>query len=572
VVEKWELRQEADSRNPKRHRLLMKAGRQDVLALVREFANLCGRPVAADVEGYNWIVDLRSLSASNKAAISSFLDSLALPLAAPAPEPELAAPPAAEPELSAPEPASQPEPAAPPAVELPAAEPEPPAPAAVPEPAPAPEPSFSSPPPDQPEFTALPAAESAPEPALTPAPAEASGPPTEEKLEAPVDFERNFDSLIVGPHNRFAHAAATSVVDSPASLYNPLFLFGPPGTGKTHFLNAIAAGLSQSLGPDGIILTTGFKLSYLLDPMRGGGLPYSRERLEERARALLIDDFHLTQITDGNKPELARLFAAVLKKKCQIVMASLYPPRALAVLEQALGISFAKGWAVDLKVPAAAARPDIVRAFLQRRGLSASEEEAAKIAELSSGDYAAVFQSLERLAAFKKVREKFSAPAGDVVPMLFDQAKTALPDATRLDSARSFSPPPAGPDAPGLALLFPQGHEGAGAWCLARFYQAAGHYGFSTAYRHVLSRGYDASQGTPFELGRACVQEGARAALVVGPAEDSPLFAKAAEFRHAVLHVLKAAGVRAAWVAHDEIAGSAPFLNAHLDLSPEAHD
>jgi len=533
VVEKWELRQEADSLNPKRHRLLMKARRQDVLALVREFANLCGRPVAAAIEGYNWSVDLRSLSASNKAALSAFLDSLAAPIAAPAPEPE----------LSAPEPVVPPEPVSEPA------------------PQPAPEPA---PPPAQPEFAAPPAAE--------PSPAEAAGPPAEEKLEQAPDFERNFDSLIVGAHNRFTHAAATSVVDSPASLYNPLFLFGPPGTGKTHFLNAIAAGLSQSLGPDGIILTTGFRLSYLLDPMRGGGLPYSRERLEERARAILIDDFHLTQITDGNKPELARLFANALKKKCQIVLASLYPPKALAVLEQALGISFAKGWAVDLKVPAAPARPDIFKAFAQRRGLSVSEEEAAKVAELCRGDYAAVFQGLERLSAFRKAREKSSAPEADVVPMLFDQAKTPVPDAAKLDSARSFSPPPSGPDAAGLAVLFPQGREGAGAWCLARFFQAAGHYGFSTAYRPVLSRGYDASQGTPFELGRACVQEGAGAALVVGPAENSPLFAKAAEFRHAVLHVLKAAGVRAAWVAHDEIAGSAPFLNAHLDLSPEAHD
>ncbi len=559
MVEKWELQERADEANPKRHRLLLKAHRQDVLALIREFANLCGRPVSTKTpEGYNWSIDVRSLSASNKAALSAFLDSLAA--AAPAPEPDI---PAESASLSEPAsvPALEPAPAAPPSIEVAAShiESEPPAPLPVPEPAPEP-------------ASQEPVLSAAPE--LAQAPAESAGPPTEEKVEAAVDFERNFDSLLVGPYNRFAHAAATSVVDSPASLYNPLFLFGPPGVGKTHFLHAIAAGLSQSLGPDGIILTTGFKLSYILDPMRGGGLPYSRETLEGRARALIIDDFHLMQITDSNKSELARLFAAALKKKCQIAATSLYPPKALAVLEQALGLSFAKGWAVDLKVPAAAVQSDIFKSFLQRRGLDVGAETAAKIAELCKGDYAEAFRSLERLAAFKTVRAKFSAGGSEaeVAAMLFDAAKTPVPDAMKLDSARSFSPPPAGPDAPGLALFFPQGREGAGAWCLARFYQAAGHYGFSTAYRHVLSRAYDASQGTPFEMGRACLQEAAKAAIVVGPSEDSPLFTRAAEFRHAVLHVLRAAGVRAAWIAHDEIAGSAPFLNAHLDLSLENHD
>ncbi|MDE2312801.1 MAG: cell division protein ZapE [Elusimicrobia bacterium] len=555
MVEKWELQERADKANPKRHRLLLKAHRQDVLALIREFANLCGRPTAAQTpEGYNWSIDVRSLSASNRASLSAFLDSLSA--AAPAPEPELS-----------PESAPSSEPAPMPAEPQPApVQEEPAAPPPASEPAPI-EPIEAPPPEPAPAFT-----QESQEPA--PEPAETTGPPAEEKAEAAVDFDRNFDSLLVGPYNRFAHAAATSVVDSPASLYNPLFLFGPPGVGKTHFLHAIAAGLSQSLGPDGIILTTGFKLSYILDSMRGGGLPDSREALEQRARALIIDDFHLMNITDSNKSELARLFAAALKKKCQIAAASLYPPKALAVLEQALGLSFARGWAVDLKIPSAAAQADVFKSFLQRRSLDVGVETAAKITELCKGDYAAVFRSLERLSAFKTVRAKFSAAGSEAeaAAMLFDAAKTPVPDAMKLESARSFSPPAAGPDAPGLALFFPQGRESAGAWCMARFFQAAGHYGFSAAYRPVLSRAYDASQGTPFEMGRACLQEAAKAAIVVGPAEDSPLFAKAAEFRHAVLHVLSAAGVRSAWIAHDEIAGSAPFLNAHLDLSLEAHD
>ncbi|MHB2026218.1 MAG: DnaA ATPase domain-containing protein [Elusimicrobiota bacterium] len=555
MVEKWELRAEPDSMDSRRHRLLIKADRKDIMDLIREFGPVFGRPVAVDDrEGFNWSVPLRSLSSANKTSVSSFLESLVRA----APAGEVQAPLPANPALAqalAPDPVLEP-------VQEPAQE------------------SAPNPLPDIP--LAPPPVADVPEPRILPVElvheAAVAAPAPTKTLSAgwfgnPIDFDKNLDSLIVGPHNRFAHAAATSVVDAPASLYNPLFLFGPPGSGKTHVLEAVAAGLARSLGPDGIFTASGFQLSIFLDPSAARG-PFPADPIAEKIKALLVDDVHLMQTTDANKSHLAKLFSSCLKNKRQIVVTSIYAPKALAFLEQALGISFGRGWAVDLKPPSDPVRAEIAKAYCRRRGLLLKPDDAVKTLLAPGADYAEFPRYFERLIAFGKMREAVSAPStiAAMLPMLFESVQSAVPNAASLESARGFQAPPAGPDAPGLALFFPQGRESAGAWALARFHQAAAHYGFRSGYRQVLSHGYDSSQGVPFQMGRLCLGAGARAALVIGPGEDSSLSPRAAEFRHAVIHVLAAAGIRAAWVSHGEIANSAPFLNAHLDFLALTND
>jgi len=114
----------------------------------------------------------------------------------------------------------------------------------------------------------------------------------------------------------------------------------------------------------------------------------------------------------------------------------------------------------------------------------------------------------------------------------------------------------------------PKGSEALATWVAAGFHAAQTQYSIPTSYRHVLLQAYDASQpfGVPFQIADACHRAGARAVLVVGPPNDTPLAAKAGEFSHAVIHALEGLSIGCGWIAHRATMAPASYLRAHLDF------
>jgi chromosomal replication initiator protein len=591
-MKNWSLRPDPSLHDPARHVLLISGEMKHVSQLVKKFGAMCGRPMRIEhPEGFNFSIYLHAITKTGVDKVSRYLGEIApnakgdLASAAPAPtlpdipplvrevpsvpvaglfkEPPATPPsepetPAAGPVLAPPSLVAPVLPEAAPAAETPAAAakapPTPPAPAVPPPGAP-------------PAPIVLTAAASAPAPS-----AQADKPLW--GLQFRPDPKFTFDSLLVGAYNRFAHAAATSVVGAPGTMYNPLFIYGSPSVGKTHLLSAIGAAFKKNWEEAAVITTTGATLANAVSCALAEGRLSEIDRLVAGAKALLIDDVHLLAITEKNQAALAKLFGEFFSRNLQVVLTSVYPPRTLGAMEDALKISLAKGWAVDMKVANPTVQQDMISAFVERTGSQLAGAEIKKLVERLEVNFSEFPRLVLRWGALNELsRAKGSVPGTDEIlgDLLSAGAKTSqadLPNQGELEASRRFAPPAPTSDAVSLALFCPRGQDAMVPWLVARFYKVGAEFGATQTYRHVLCESYDAEQplAVPFQIGESCHRSGAQAALVLGPPREARLAAREGEFAHAVRHILESFGLAVGWVPFTETTTTRPFLAAHLDF------
>jgi hypothetical protein len=540
IMKKWSLLPEASEQDPARHVLLVQGDMKHLAALIRKFGSLCGRPLRIQhPDGYNYKIHLHGLTQAGLAKVSGFLEET-------------------WPDAGTRSPAAEPPAAALPEEKAPYTEPPPVAASLepqMPQPAPA---AASIPNPTVAEPIA---------PLAQALPVRAKSPKTLWGLHTVPDPSLTIDSLQVGVFNRFAHAATTTVIGSPGTMYNPLFVYGAPGVGKSHMLHAIASALAKTLGENSVILTTGPSLSYAINNAVDEGKLFELETAISAGKALIIDDAHLLAISDKNQASLAKIVQSFSSRGLQIVMASVYPPKALGSLEEALKISLSKGWAVDMKMPSPAARAEIMSACAGRLGLSLTTEQVKKLAEQLGNSYGEFPLLLRRWSILSRLCQS-ADPFAELLGPGARASQSELPAPSDLESARGFRPPAAAADAPNLAVFCPVGQDAMLPWILTRFYQAASRYGFKSVYKHGLMEAYDSEQpfGVPFQIGESCRRCGARAALVLGPSPESGLAMRAAEFTHAVRRILESRDIPLGWIPFDETTVTRPFLAAHLDF------
>jgi len=171
----------------------------------------------------------------------------------------------------------------------------------------------------------------------------------------------SFDQFVIGDSNRLAHAAALTVAELPAQAYNPLFICGPPGVGKTHLLSSIA-GLLLSHNPGLVVrCTTGEAFTNeFLGALSGGrtdGFKASFRLLD----VLLVDDVQFLERKTKTEEEFFHTFNALYDSGRQIVLSSDRPPQDLQALEDRLRERFEAGLVADIKPPELATRLAILR-------------------------------------------------------------------------------------------------------------------------------------------------------------------------------------------------------------------
>jgi chromosomal replication initiator protein len=169
--------------------------------------------------------------------------------------------------------------------------------------------------------------------------------------EQPLDPSHTFEAFVIGPGNRLAHAASLAVAELPGEAYNPLFLHGPPGLGKTHLLGAVVDYLRRNHPHLTVHCTTAERFTAeFVSALRSDG----PERFKVRYReldALLIDDVQVLEGKQRTEEEFVHTFNALYAAGKQIVLSSDRPPSALAQLEQRLRDRFQWGLTVALEPP-----------------------------------------------------------------------------------------------------------------------------------------------------------------------------------------------------------------------------
>ena len=161
----------------------------------------------------------------------------------------------------------------------------------------------------------------------------------------------SFDSFVIGPSNRFAHAAALSVAETPARSYNPLFVYGGAGLGKTHLLQAIAQYVRENyLGYRIRYISTETLMNEFVDAIRKNSQPDFKKRFRE-IDVLLVDDIQFLEGKEQLQEEFFHTFNTLREAQRQIVLSSDRPPDAIKTLEDRLRSRFKQGLITDIQPP-----------------------------------------------------------------------------------------------------------------------------------------------------------------------------------------------------------------------------
>ena len=208
-----------------------------------------------------------------------------------------------------------------------------------------------------------------------------------EKKAAPNDnlaidseYEFTFDTYIVGSSNKFAHAASLAVAANPAGAYNPLFIYGNSGLGKTHLLYAICNEIRKNSPAANILFTKGeYMANELIEAIQKGQTMEFRAKYRQ-VDVLLIDDIQFISGKVSTQEEFFHTFDALHQANKQIVLTSDRPPREIATLEERLRTRFEMGLLADIQPPDLETRIAIIRRKAQLLDIPITDDIAEYIA------------------------------------------------------------------------------------------------------------------------------------------------------------------------------------------------
>lgn len=205
---------------------------------------------------------------------------------------------------------------------------------------------------------------------------------TQNKASVPLAFkEYTFENFIVGSSNKFAHAAALAVADHPAEMYNPLFIYGPSGVGKTHLLYSITNRISKNFPDYKVVYVSGEEFTnQLIDSLYRKIAPEFREKYR-KADVLLIDDIHFIAGKDSTQEEFFHTFNELYKNNKQIILTSDRPPKDIKTLEDRLRTRFESGLTADIEMPDLELRAAIIKLKAEAIGIEIPDEVVNYIAE-----------------------------------------------------------------------------------------------------------------------------------------------------------------------------------------------
>ncbi len=268
------------------------------------------------------------------------------------------------------------------------------------------------------------------------APAQVITPPVRPPADgAPINPKYTFDSFVIGSSNRFAHAAALAIAEAPAQAYNPLFIYGHTGLGKTHLLHAVAnyIGLhSSSLGVR--YVTSETFMNDFINSLRDKRI----EGFKQRYRAydvLLIDDVQFFEHKERIQEEFFHTFNSLHEAGRQIVMSSDRPPRDIQTLEDRLRSRFEWGLITDIQPPDLETRIAILRRKVKYDRIEIGDEEVlTHIASRVTTNIRELEGALTRVVAFASLTGRFMDVelAQDVLRDVFPHGEAAVVSIERI--------------------------------------------------------------------------------------------------------------------------------------------
>ena len=218
-----------------------------------------------------------------------------------------------------------------------------------------------------------------------------------------LDFnpQFNFDNFVVGPSNSFAHGAAIAVSKNPGSVYNPLFIYGPPGVGKTHLLYAIANGIRKQNPEANIVYIKGDQfINELIEALQSGKNVEFRSKYRE-ADLFLIDDIQFIAGKNSVQEEFFHTFNKLYEENKQIVMTSDRKPSDMLTLEDRLRTRFEWGLLADIQPPDYETRMAILKNKAKHLGLNLDDDVCNYIAINITNNVRQIEGTMKKIMAYR---------------------------------------------------------------------------------------------------------------------------------------------------------------------------
>ena len=226
-----------------------------------------------------------------------------------------------------------------------------------------------------------------------------------------------FDNFVVGANNRLAHAAALAVAENPARAYNPLFLYGGVGLGKTHLLHA-TGNACHNQGLNVLYVSSEEFTNDMINAIRTHATQAFREKYRS-ADVLLIDDIQFIAGKEGTQEEFFHTFNTLHSQEKQIIISSDRPPKSMVTLEERLRSRFEWGLIADIQMPDIETRQAILRYKAEKAGRDVPNEILDMIAKRVQSNIRELEGALNRVVAFSELSG---------IPLNLQLAEMALAD------------------------------------------------------------------------------------------------------------------------------------------------
>ncbi|WP_262324177.1 chromosomal replication initiator protein DnaA [Acidiferrimicrobium sp. IK] len=252
------------------------------------------------------------------------------------------------------------------------------------------------------------------------------------RSESPVLNPRyRFEAFVIGATNRFAHAAAQRVAEKPAASYNPLFIHGDSGLGKTHLLHAIGHYVADNFPQMSVrYVSTETFMNDFVDAIRTNGQSSFKRRYRD-CDVLLVDDIQFMEGKEGLQEEFFHTFNSLYEGARQIVLSSDRHPRSIATLEDRLRSRFEWGLITDVQPPELETRLAILRKKAESERVPIPPEVLELIATHVRDNIRELEGALIRVSAFASLNNK---------PLTIDVAETVLSDILDAGRPRQITP------------------------------------------------------------------------------------------------------------------------------------
>jgi chromosomal replication initiator protein len=252
------------------------------------------------------------------------------------------------------------------------------------------------------------------------------------RYETPLlDSRYTFETFVIASSNRFAHAAAQSVAEAPARSYNPLFIYGDAGLGKTHLLHAIGNYVTENFNGRHVrYVSTETFMNEFVDAIRTNATTAFKRRYRE-CDVLLIDDVQFMEGKESLQEEFFHTFNSLYGASKQIVLTSDRPPKAIATLEDRLRSRFLSGLITEVQPPELETRLAILQSKAEREQVDVPDEVLEFIATHVKDNIRELEGALIRVTAYASLNRH---------PLSRDLAEHVLSDIVSADQPRSITP------------------------------------------------------------------------------------------------------------------------------------